>query len=578
MHPFLEPPHGAEEIGRLAHFRLLRLLGRGGMGMVFQAEDMHLQRAVALKVMLPEIAAIPNAAARFLREARATAAIKHENVVTIYETGEDRGAPFLAMELLSGASLRDWLEAGNIAGLGQIVEIGRGIARGLAAAHARGIIHRDIKPSNIWLEAPDGKVKILDFGLARASESESGFTHANAILGTPQYMSPEQASGLPLDHRSDLFSLGCILYQLAARRTPFPGRTPVAVLSAIARESPAPLEQVNPRISSHLAALIARLLSQTPDERPASAAEVVRALEIEKANLLKEGESVIVEPVSLNLPGPLTPETTVSTTRPDAARKTPRGGNWGRSGALLAAAVLILGLGAALFMANPWKASGREWRHTDLEKDADSWQVFVEGKPQWRRDAAAPGGQYALRLALTGGEPYSNAHFYRNLPGTGSDRPKWFTLSLRFRFSPTTYNNEGGRSTIQAIEFTSSEWRAGKRSEFALQWLNVGYQAPCWRYWDPHHKEDRWRNLDLSAKLAPDRWHDLRLEGKAEEDAVDYLRFTIDGKSHELGVRVPAHREAGQEDRVAVGIQLDGNSQQDPYELQLADVDLVIHE
>lgn len=582
MHPFLEPPQGVEEIGRLAHFRVLRPLGRGGMGLVFYAEDTHLRREVALKIMAPETAAAPEAAARFLREARATAAIKHENVVTIYETGADHGVPFLAMELLAGASLREWLEAGNLATLGQIVEIGRGIAMGLAAAHARGIIHRDIKPSNIWLEAPDGKVKILDFGLARASQNDSAFTHTNAILGTPQYMSPEQASGLAIDHRSDLFSLGCILYQLAARRPPFQGRTPIAVLTAIALETPPPIREANAEVSEHLGALIMRLLAKDPNERPASALDVVRSLQIEKLELAKAGHSFDIILPSQPMPESPAPETTVSTSRPDLSpppgdAKKPR--RLRVMAAMVVGPLLALGIGFAGFKVLSGGASGRNWNHEDLENDPESWKVYPEGKPEWRLTGKAiSSGDAALRLALTGGEPYSNAHFYRNLAGTGSDRPKQFVLSLRFRFTPTTHNNQGGVSAIQAIEFTANEWRKGQRSEFALQWLNVGYQAPCWRFWDPHHKEDRWRNLSLSAPLAPDRWHTLRLEGQTENGVVRYLRFTIDGQTHELGIEIPAKSDPGQEDRAAVGIQLDGNVQQDPYELLLDDVDLVIGE
>jgi serine/threonine protein kinase len=190
---FLTSPQRPDELGRLAHFRVIRLLGRGGMGLVFDAEDTLLQRPVALKVMRPEIVAMPHAAARFLREARAAAAIKHEHVVTVYEAGHDRGVPYLAMERLQGNSLQECLKERGRLAMGQVVEIGLGIAVGLSSAHDHGLVHRDIKPSNIWLEAPLGRVKILDYGLARAIQSESGLTSLGTIIGSPQYMAPEQA-------------------------------------------------------------------------------------------------------------------------------------------------------------------------------------------------------------------------------------------------------------------------------------------------------------------------------------------------------------------------------------------------
>jgi serine/threonine protein kinase len=577
-YPFLAAPLGADEIGRLAHFRVLRLLGRGGMGLVFHAEDTRLERPVALKVMRPEVIAIPEAAARFLREARATAAIKHGNVITIYEAGEDRGVPFLAMELLSGTSLQDWLKQGGSASIGQVVEISLGIALGLSAAHERGLVHRDIKPSNVWLEAPDGRVKILDFGLARVTQSDSGLTHIGTVIGTPQYMSPEQASGQSLDRRSDLFSLGCILYQLWTARLPFQGHTPVAVLRAIELETPLPVCELNPAVPARLAELIAQLLAKAPDDRPGSAAEVVKTLQAVKRELVTGDQSFAVGQSSLS--GVTTPASGSTASFADECgppSKTASRGKWRGRQSLLVAALLLIGTLLVVGIALRPAPVGGQWVYTDLEKEADSWKVYAEGKPKWEcTELASParGGQ-VLRLFLAGGAPYSNAHFYRNLPATASNAPKRFTLSLSFRFSQTTSNNQGGPSIIQALEFTVSEWHLDRRHELALQWLNVGPNAPCWRFWDPHNPE-RWRELAFSGMLEGDRWHSLRLEGVARGDQTLYQFFTLDGRTHDLGIAVPATAEPDQPDKVAVGVQLDGNSQQDPFEVHLDKVSLRI--
>jgi phosphate ABC transporter phosphate-binding protein len=270
-----------EELGWLAHYRVLKVLGHGGMGVVFQAEDTHLQRTVALKVILPAVAANPLARDRFLREARAGAALKSDHVVTIYQVGQDRDIPYLAMEFLEGQTLEDRLKGGAPLSVAEILRIGREAATGLAAAHARGLIHRDIKPANIWLEAPTGRVKLLDFGLARAADptqAGSAITQAGNIVGTPEFMSPEQGRGEELDARSDLFSLGAVLYLMCSGRKPFQGTSAMAVLTALAVGSPPPIREINPNVPSALAELVERLLAKERVRRPGSADELSAAL------------------------------------------------------------------------------------------------------------------------------------------------------------------------------------------------------------------------------------------------------------------------------------------------------------
>jgi eukaryotic-like serine/threonine-protein kinase len=291
---FLAPAQGEGELGRLAQYRVLKELGHGGMGMVLLAEDSQLLRLAALKIMLSEYARNKQARERFLREARAAAKIKHDNVVTIFQVGDENGIPFIAMEFLKGTPLDHYLKDKGELAIGQAVRIGHEIAEGLQAAHAEGLIHRDVKPANIWLEAPKGRVKILDFGLARAERDDAHVTNSGAVVGTPAFMSPEQASAKPLDPRSDLFSLGVVLYRLCTGQPPFSGPNTMAVLTALAVETPKPVRQLNPNVPAALEKLIHRLLAKDRDQRPASAEEVAVAL-AKIANPAGSGKPVIVK-------------------------------------------------------------------------------------------------------------------------------------------------------------------------------------------------------------------------------------------------------------------------------------------
>ena len=263
------PAAGAEEFPELlGGYRLARKLGQGGMGAVFLAQDLKLHRPVALKVIRPDVAKNPANGPRFLREARAMAALKHDNIVTIYAVGEDKGMPFLAMELLRGMPLDAYLKSGKPLTVKSIVRLGREIARGLACAHAKGLIHRDIKPANIWLEAPNGRAKILDFGLARPAEPATELTGTGLVLGTPHYMSPEQGRGEPMDGRADLFSLGVLLYRALTGKVPFEGATLMAVLTAIGTATPPAVRALRPDTPPRLSDLIDRLLAKKPANRP----------------------------------------------------------------------------------------------------------------------------------------------------------------------------------------------------------------------------------------------------------------------------------------------------------------------
>ena len=314
--PFLNAPESTDEIGRLGNYRVLKLLGMGGMGIVFEAEDIQLRRGVALKLMKPTLAANPTSRQRFLREARAAAAVDNDHVVPIYQVGEDAGVPFLAMQLLDGTTLADRIKQEGRLPMDQVCRIGLELSLGLQAAHGRGLIHRDIKPANIWLQtkdeggrrkdekkqsgqAPDSslilhpssfRVKILDFGLARNQEGgDDSISLSGDVLGTPAYMSPEQASSLPVDHRTDLFSVGCVLYELSTGRRPFAGANLLAICRNLAMHNPPQPKDINEAVPARLSELIVALLAKDPADRPSSAHEVATALK-ELAESLRDPE------------------------------------------------------------------------------------------------------------------------------------------------------------------------------------------------------------------------------------------------------------------------------------------------
>jgi WD40 repeat protein len=277
---FLAPPQLPGELGRLGSYRVLQVLGSGGMGVVFRAEDVQLKRQVALKVMKPDAVGKPAARQRFLREAQAAAALEHEHIVPIYQVGEAGGVPFLAMQWLKGMSLEERLKRPGALSVPQVLRLARQMACGLAAAHERGLVHRDIKPGNLWLEPEHGgHVRILDFGLARAVADDAHLTQSGTVVGTPAYMAPEQARGEKIDPRCDLFSLGVVLYRLATGQLPFRGTTTLAVLTSLATDTPAPPRQVNPAVPVALSELIVQLLSKEPAKRPQSAREVADRLQ-----------------------------------------------------------------------------------------------------------------------------------------------------------------------------------------------------------------------------------------------------------------------------------------------------------
>jgi hypothetical protein len=299
---FLAPSRKPGSLGRLGHYEALEVVGRGGMGVVFRAFDTKLHRVVAIKALASPLATSSAARQRFVREARAAAAVSHEHIIAIH-TVEDAGpVPYLVMQFIDGPTLQKKLDGTGQLSLQQILRIGLQIAEGLAAAHRQGLVHRDVKPANILLENGVEKVKITDFGLARAGDDAS-LTQSGVVAGTPMYMSPEQADGLPVDFRSDLFSLGSVLYAMCAGRPPFRAPSALAVLKRVCEETPRPIREINPELPPWLGELVARLHAKAPADRYASAREVADLLARQLAELQQGGTpSTHGQPPAAKLP------------------------------------------------------------------------------------------------------------------------------------------------------------------------------------------------------------------------------------------------------------------------------------
>jgi serine/threonine-protein kinase len=261
----------------LDRYEVGRLLGAGGMAEVFEGRDRLLARRVAIKVLQAQFARDPSFLIRFKREAQAAASLSHPNIVGVYDTGTEDGTHFIVMEYVEGRTLKDVIRAEGPLYPERAAEVCADVCSALIAAHARGLIHRDIKPGNVML-TPEGKVKVMDFGIARATTSET-ITQTAAVVGTAQYISPEQAQGQTVDYRSDLYSTGCCLYEMLTGTVPFTGATPVAIAYRHVREDPTPPRMLNPDVPAPLEAITLKAMSKLPDNRYQTAAEMHDDLE-----------------------------------------------------------------------------------------------------------------------------------------------------------------------------------------------------------------------------------------------------------------------------------------------------------
>jgi serine/threonine protein kinase len=346
---YLSPPQTAGNLGRLGHYEVHAVIGQGGMGVVLRAFDEKLRRVVAIKMLAPFLAASEVARKRFLREARAAAAVVHEHVVTIHAVEEGDGLPYLVMEHIAGKSLEQWLEDFGPMSLRDVLRIGAQTAEGLAAAHARGIVHRDVKPGNILLAGEGARVKLTDFGLARTAD-EARLTEAGVVAGTPHYMAPEQARGEPVDHRADLFSLGSVLYAACTGYPPFRAEAPMAVLVRVCEETPSPVRASRPELPAWLEVVISRLLAKDPASRYPSAAEVAAALRGGMDGVPAE----VPVPSPADVPHRVDVANPAAATPPTVPRVAPASGPRGRGPAVVAVVTAaLLAVAAIIVFAKP---------------------------------------------------------------------------------------------------------------------------------------------------------------------------------------------------------------------------------
>jgi serine/threonine protein kinase len=339
----MEPAPTAEELGMVGKYRVIRMIGKGGMGVVFEGFDPTLERRVAIKIVRPASGILSeDSKRRFLREARTLARIKNERIITVHDVGEQKGLPYLVTELLQGCTLEARLaDAPANLFLFQLVAVET--TKGLRTIHNSGLIHRDIKPSNIWIEEPDNemgasefmRVKLLDFGLARPKNEQGLSNSRTSLSGTPPFMAPEPFRGLPLDARSDIFSLGAVFYWMATGQRPFEGRTLEELMNKLLNHTPPEPSQIRPDFPESFSKLIMQMLAKNPDDRPADAKEVLALLRTSSSN---DGSSLTHTPLQM----PAFPKETPRPEEPEEADAT---GYWLFG---IAAVVLVLGLLIAL--------------------------------------------------------------------------------------------------------------------------------------------------------------------------------------------------------------------------------------
>jgi serine/threonine-protein kinase len=377
---FLEPTEDRALLGRLGDYEILEVIGRGGMGIVLKGFQRELNRYVAVKVLSPHLAQSAAARKRFAREAQATAAIVHPHVMAIHAVAATARLPYLVMPFVACESLQDRLDRHGPLDVKDVLRIGLQAANGLAAAHAQGLVHRDVKPANILLETSVDRVMLTDFGLARAVD-DATLTRTGIIAGTPQYMSPEQAGGDAVDHRSDLFSLGSVLYAMCTGRPPFRAETTFGVLRRIRETAPRAIREINADIPEWLERIVLKLLSKDAGDRLATATET--------AILLENCLAHVQQPTTVKLPDGvrdwrLLPEPVVAPVAAPPTRSRVLASSRARYAALCAIVCAATGAGAYL-----WTA----WRDTVDERAANA-----------RRETASD----ADSESASGGVPYDS--------------------------------------------------------------------------------------------------------------------------------------------------------------------------
>ena len=394
---FLEPTNDPNHLGRLGGYDITQIIGRGGMGVVLKGFDPELKRHVAIKVLAPHLAHSPLARKRFAREAQAAAAVVHSHVLAIHQVQPNGRLPFIVMPLVVGESLAERLASQGHLELKEVLRIGMQAASGLAAAHEQGLVHRDVKPANILLERGIERAVLTDFGLARAAD-DVAMTRWGIIAGTPQYMSPEQARGESLDHRSDLFSLGCVLYEMATGVSPFKAESTIATLRRLVDDRPRPLASLNPELPHWFVSIVDRLLEKDPSRRFGSATEV--------SELLAGCLAHVQQPATVPLPPGLVQAPT--TTRRPLSRFLKRG-----AFVMLATLGVICAGILALQTAKPPEKSG------DADSPDGVWELVLPPVIEAQRPE-----EQRLRLVFAGGLACDVSRFAAHVstsPAVGSE-------------------------------------------------------------------------------------------------------------------------------------------------------------
>jgi hypothetical protein len=466
---FLQPSTKPNSLGRLDEYEILAVIGKGGFGIVLKAFDESLHRIVAIKVMLPHLASNGTARDRFIREAKAAAAVVHENVVTIHVVEKKAKIPYLVMQFVSGVTLNEKIDKGGPLGLKEILRIGMQIAEGLAAAAKLGLVHRDIKPANILLENGVERVKITDFGLARTTDDAS-VSQSGTVAGTPMYMSPEQANGEQVDHRSDLFSLGSVLYVMCTGRPPFRATSTMAVMRRVCDETATPVRQINSEIPDWLGDIIAKLHAKKPGERFQTAKEVADLLGQQLARIQQpSGTTPAVETATI-------PAAALPVARSGAARSTFRQMRpWLGAGGLVMGMLVIF-----LVVYSLWKPAGQ----TAFQMDANEVLKHLVGA--WSVEFATSGPNPKTVRGVIRYEWVANEKFLRAYSNTDDGRESL----IMYRYDPDAK--------------TFRRWAFG-----AVPGPGV-YEGPGTGEWDMKASTLAWRaELPLSHKVIhEDRWLD----------------------------------------------------------------------